>query len=122
MELFTVQMGKWRLARDRGIVFLDTTVKSGDALFAPTWDMVMGHKNGTVSDEEYTKLYRQMMIRSWTHNREKWELLLRSNEQVAIACYCPAGVFCHRLLLKDILQELSGKLNVPFHYYGELQP
>ena len=28
---------------------LDVTVKSGDQTFAPTWEMVMGYKNGTIS-------------------------------------------------------------------------
>jgi len=120
MKLFTIQMSKWREARNREILFIDTTVKSGDALFAPTWDMVMGHKQGTMSDEEYTQRYRQMMIQSWIHNRPRWEQLLRSDEQVAIACYCPPGKFCHRHLLKGIFQELSGQLGVPFEYYGEL--
>lgn len=120
LELFTIQMGKWRLARDRGIMFLDTTVKSGDRIFAPQWDMVLGHKNGTVSDEEYTQRYRRLMIDSWVNNRDRWMTLLQSNDQVALACYCPAGQFCHRHLLRGILEELGGKLNLPVRYYGEL--
>lgn len=125
MELFTVQVGKWRLARDRGIVFIDTTVKTAsqtkDFIFAPTWDMVMGHKQGTVSDDEYRQRYFDMLVQSWLRERPRWETLVRSDEQVAVACFCPAGHFCHRYLLKDFLQQLCKQLEVPFTYYGELE-
>lgn len=121
MELMTIQIGRWRLARSHKVDMVDTTVKSGDPLFAPTWDMVLGHKNGTVSDEEYTKRYRQRMIESWKQHRPDWEAFLRREDPIAIACYCKPGVFCHRLLLKDIFEELCGKLSIPFRYYGELK-
>ena len=122
MVLFTIQVGRWRLARDKQIEMVDTTVKSGESMFAPTWDMVLGHKNKTVSDEEYTRLYRQRMIESWKANRPQWEAFLRRTEPAAIACYCRVGVFCHRLLLKDIIEELCKKLDIHFEYYGELEP
>ena len=48
---------------------LNTTVKSGIKAFAPTWDMVMGHKQGKISDEEYTKLYYALMRESWKKAR-----------------------------------------------------
>lgn len=121
MEIFTIQMSHWREARSRKIELVDTTVKGKSKLFAPTWDMVMGHKNGTLSDEDYTKQYRHRMIQSWLANREEWEAFLRREEPVAIACYCNVGCFCHRLLLKDIFEELCKKLNIPFLYYGELE-
>lgn len=122
MELFTIQMGRWRLARDHKVEFIDTTVKSGNSVFSPTWDMVLGHKDGSVSDEEYTKRYRERMIESWKNNRAEWESYLRREHPIAIACYCKPGVFCHRLLLKDIFEELCKKLKIEYRYYGELEP
>lgn len=121
MELFTVQVGKWRQARNRGIALVDTTVKSGNSIFSPTWDMVLGHKSGSVSDEEYTRLYRERMSTSWKAHKPEWQAFLRMTEPVAIACYCKAGHFCHRYLLRDLLKELCERQNIPFLYYGELE-
>lgn len=122
MDLFTIQVGRFRLARVHKIEFVDTTVKSGLKIFAPTWEMVLGHKDGSWSDERYTKEYRRRMIQSWIDHREEWEKILRSEEPIALACYCKPGDFCHRLLLKDIFKELCEKLEIPYRYYGELLP
>lgn len=122
MEIFTIQMGRYRLAKEKKLDFVDTTVKSGLKMFAPTWDMVLGHKNGSVSDEEYTQRYRQMMIESMRENKQAWLEFIERKEPVALACYCKPGVFCHRLLLKDIFAELCKKKEIPFLYYGELTP
>ena len=122
MRMFTLQMGKRFQAERHGIKLVDTTVKSSiDKLFAPKWSMVLGHKSGEISDEEYSKEYRRMMIESWTLNRPRWEEYLRNEEWQGFACYCKPGEFCHRLLLKDIFQELCTKLNIPFEYYGEFK-
>lgn len=134
MELFTIQMGKRFEAQKRKLRVVDTTVKSSDRLFAPTWAMVMEHKAavaeheaGRMTDEElkavndaYTAAYRRMMIQSWVKSRDRWEEILKSDEPIAISCYCQAGKFCHRLLLKDIFEELCKKLEIPFEYFGEL--
>lgn len=122
MDLFTIQVGRFRIAAKRKVEFLDTTVKSGLKIFSPTWDMVLGHKDGSVSDEEYTTRYRARMRQSWIDNREQWEAILRKEEPIALACYCKPGKFCHRLLLKDMFKELCEKLNIPYRYYGELEP
>lgn len=120
MRIFTIQVGKWRLAKDRDIKVMDTTVKSGYSLFAPTWDMVLGHKAGTLSDEEYSALYRNLLLGSWKKDRQKWLDFLNDDDQYALACYCPAGKFCHRHLLVKFLQQLCKQLDIPFEYYGEL--
>ncbi len=119
-KVFTMQVGKWRLAKDRDIKIMDTTVKSGYSIFAPTWDMVLGHKNGSMDDDTYSRLYRDMLVRSWTENRQKWMDFLQSDDQFALACYCKAGVFCHRHLLIKFLSQLCNQLGIHFEYYGEL--
>lgn len=124
MEVFTIQLGKWRLARNRDIAIMDTTVKSGFSILKPSWDIVMGHKRGSVSDEEYKAEYRRILSRSWKENRQKWEDLLRSEEPLALGCYCKSdrywGCFCHRYILVDLLKTLCQREGIPFHYYGEL--
>lgn len=120
MKLFTIQVGKWRLAKDRDIRLMDTTIKSGYSLFAPTWDMVLGHKQGSLSDAEYSKLYRDLLTNSWLKRREEWMNFLKDDDIYALACYCKPGQFCHRYLLIKFLEKLCQQLEIPFEYYGEL--
>lgn len=84
---------------------LDITVKSGDKVFAPTWDMVMGHKRGKYTDEQYTKMYREMMGASYTRQPKHWKSMFAKDTTVVLCCYCRPGAFCHRHILKDILLE-----------------
>lgn len=134
MDLFTIQMGKRFEATKRKIRVIDTTVKTSDRLFSPTWSMVMGHKEkvaaherGEISDEElqqahdaYAREYRAMMIDSWVRNRARWLEVLHDKEPIALACYCKPGMFCHRLLLRDMFEQICKKLEIPYQYYGEL--
>ena len=92
---------------------LDTTVKTGDMTFAPTWDMVWGHKGGTLSDDEYKKKYIKMMKESLKTNKQQWDDLF-SKETVTLVCYCKKGKFCHRLILAKILVMLGAE------YKGEI--
>jgi len=132
MEVMTIALGQWRLARRYGVNMVDTTVKSGHSIFAPSWDIVLGHKAGRVSDEEYTAEYRRLMNKSWHEHRDQWLEFIGQTEPLALACYCTAksathvhpdgSFFCHRFLLKDILEKLCHAKGIPFHYYGELAP
>lgn len=93
---------------------LDITVKSGDKTFAPTWKMVMDFKSGRITQEEYTKLYYELMRQSYQSNRQRWDEVLAMN-RVVLVCFCHEGVFCHRLLLARILQKLGAE------YCGEIK-
>lgn len=122
MQLFSLQLSNWRVARDRKIEVIDTTVRSGDRLFSPSWDIVMGSKNGAISWAEYTAAYRQQMLNSWNVEREAWRAFVRRTEPMAIACYCKPGANCHRHLLIGIFREICQASQLPFEYYGELLP
>lgn len=119
MRLYTIQMARWRSAAMFGIHVLDTTVKSGDKVFAPTWDMVRDVKAGVISEGAYTELYVRMMRNSYRHNRGRW-LEVLNMDAVALSCYCQAGTFCHRLLLADMFCKCAVKHNIPFELRGEL--
>jgi len=123
MELFTTTLGRWRLLKERNIELIDTTVKSGELAFAPEWAWVQGHKAGALSDGEYTELYYEKMRDSYKRRREVWDRLLLTTHPVAIGCYCSAlpGTFCHRHLLKGILESICTSRQIPFLYYGEFQ-
>ena len=90
----------------RGKNRLDITVKTGKKIFAPTWDMVMGIKHGTMSYEEYTRKYYQLMRKSYKENKNEWNELLNKDE-VVLVCFCKPNDFCHRYLLAYILAKLG---------------
>lgn len=104
LEVWTIQMAKWRLARSRGVHLVDITAKSGVGAFAPDFDLVMAHKRGELSDSDYSDAYRAKM--GWTQLNvpQAWESLL-AKQEIAAACYCPPFQFCHRLLFVEILTD-----------------
>lgn len=115
MLLYTIQIPvAKRLGLTNDSRYLDITVKSGDKAFAPTWKMVMKHKEGKITDDEYTSLYTDMMRKSYKENRGRWDEVL-SMDEVILACYCKADSFCHRYLLKDMLVKCG------VEYIGEIR-
>lgn len=119
MDVNTIQLGSWRKAKELNIQLIDITVKTGIPAFAPSWEIVLGHKSGRVSDDEYTKQYREMMLKSYMLNTIAWKELIKL-EHVAIACYCSPDRFCHRHLFVKYLEGVCKTHNVPFRYLGEL--
>ena len=114
-KIYTVQISvAHRLGLTTDLRYLDTTVKSGDKTFAPTWEMVMGHKKEQISDEQYTREYYTMMRGSYRRNLPRWDEVL-SMDEVILACYCRADEFCHRYLLAEMLVRCGGK------FEGEIQ-
>lgn len=118
-EIYTIQMGKWRVAKTLSIELIDITVKSGNPIFAPSWDMVKAYKDGQMSEETYTTLYNEMMRKSYRYNRGEWVALL-NKPKLALACYCKAGDFCHRHLLADMLRRLHEAAGHSVSVVGEL--
>lgn len=121
MVVYTVQMAKWRLCKEKGIRLIDTTVKTGDPVFAPTWDIVMGVKKGSLTEAEYTEVYRDLMQHSYDTERHQWASLCLSDEPIAIACYCKSGKFCHRHLLLRYFEKICNHHHIPFVYKGEIE-
>ena len=95
---------------------VDITVKGQDPNwkeFAPTWDMVMGVKNGTMTEQEYVDLYWNFdtfvskptiigKIPSTT-----WDRLL-CMPTATFVCFCPKGAFCHRNILVNFILDTMG--------------
>src|SRR5690606_27108087 len=68
---------------------LNTTVKSGSGLgkvFAPTWDMVMGVKQGKLTWEAYTEGYTQLMRRRYAQIPAAF-LEALSCDELIVCCY-----------------------------------
>lgn len=106
MSIHTFQISQQRRLRDRGVTLVDTTVKSGYHQVAPRWDMVMNHKKGIITDEEYTRDYLQILDYYWFHDPDFFAELL-TIEKIGLGCYCPPGKFCHRHLLASFLSHVS---------------
>lgn len=102
-NIYTVQIyeADWlQLTKDPG--YIDVSTKGGNEVFAPTWQMTIGHMKDELSEEDYERQYYNLMRKSYRLNREEWDKVL-SMDNVYLACYCSASKFCHRHLLSDIL-------------------
>ena len=71
MELYTIQIAKWRHCPS-DVELIDTTMKSGASFLAPSKEIVYGVKYQGLSEEEYTKAYYQQMRVSYPTYPEKW--------------------------------------------------
>jgi hypothetical protein len=85
--------------------YWDVTVKSArpeHRCMAPTWEMVMGVKQGKLSTTEYSRRYQAIL----EQNKEKiWKLLsdeaLSGTAVLVFQCYCRDNAFCHTYLLME---------------------
>lgn len=117
--LFTIQMAKWRLAQAIGVKFLDITAKSGIQAFAPDYKAVIAYKEGKLSEEEYTIRYKEKMYLSREEHKKFWKQLLKY-PQIAFACYCPAGEFCHRHLFVEMVKDYLEQQDIVVKLGGEI--
>ena len=87
-----------------GVKGVDATVKSAVG-FAPTWKMVMGYKNGTLTEAQYTEQYMKILdavsVEAW-----RW-LYAQAAEggEVTLLCYCRDEWFCHTRLIIQYATE-----------------
>lgn len=101
---------------------LDITIKSastteGRAL-APTWALVMNHKRGQISDQEYTDAYLALLRVRYNENPTPFLDILK-RDRVVLACYCPAGAFCHRHIAVDVLEKIAASKGIAVVRGGE---
>jgi len=120
IELCTIQITKARTL-PFSFTVIDTTVMTGNLAFAPTWAMVHGIKNKTLSEKAYQDQYYRMMQESQIALVKEWESL-KQHKRIALACYCRAGLFCHRHLLKTIITEYLEKDDYEVFDNGEYEP
>lgn len=120
MKIWTIQIAKWRLTKETDIEFIDTTVKSGLKLFAPTWAIVSGIKSGKITEDEYTEIYYNILRNRYRDNKNEF-IKFCEKDKVAVGCYCPSGQFCHRHPLVDILEGVCKHHKINFERMGELE-
>lgn len=119
MRVWTIQLAQWRKAKEQGIQVVDITWASGDRFFAPTAELLRAYKNGFIGSAEYTELFQKIMQARWRENSNHWETLFKF-EDIALGCYCGAGEFCHRHLVRDYAEKTAKHLGYPFEYIGEI--
>lgn len=119
MKLWTLQLAQWRVAKQLNVPVLDTTFKSGDVVFAPPRKLVMDYKAGIITAEQYTAVYLATMRESYRIANARWMEVLQM-EEVAFACYCPEGRFCHRHLLTDMFVKIGQAKSQDIILMGEL--
>lgn len=119
MELYTIQLGQWRRAKEQGILVLDTTWRNGDVAFSPIKDIVHGYKYSGMSEEQYTFRYHELLDEKIVEHRKAWDHLI-TLPKVAVACMCRAGVFCHRHVLVPRIVSYGEGRGVVIEYKGEL--
>jgi uncharacterized protein YeaO (DUF488 family) len=121
VDLYSVQISKWRLVRELGITLLDITAKSGNPSFAPLYEDVMSYKHGKMNWDEYKAIYEHRMTQSKRDNKEEWDKLKTLGDKIAIACYCRADeANCHRHIFKHLLADYLKDAQFEVTYHGEI--
>lgn len=89
---------------------VDITVKNNkNHILAPTWDIVMGLKEGRISWKDYEIAYLKLLKdRLETRSREFFEILnMAKTEDIYLVCFCKDERFCHRRLALEFLKRLD---------------
>lgn len=119
-DIWTIQMSQWREAKKRNIEFLDITVKTGIQSFAPSWECLRAYKQGLMGEQEYEEKYREKMRSSLRARPEEWARF-KSKLNIALACYCPAGAFCHRHIFAKLLSLYLQREGIVAFLRGEIK-
>lgn len=104
--------------------YLDITIKSGKGLgrlLSPTWEMVMGIKQGRLSEEDYREQYLELLRSRYRQDSSGFvRILTGSGGTVTLACFCKPHTYCHRYLAVEVLEKIAQAHNIPFEYGGEV--
>lgn len=121
LEVWTIQISKWRQLVGTDIILLDTTaMNKPNSIFSPTWEIVRGIKSGKITETQYTETYLQLLRFNYLNRRDEFKEAI-SRPKIAIGCFCPSGQFCHRHLLANWLVRMHEHKNKPIINHGEFQ-
>lgn len=115
MDIFTAQYRY--TGPDRLDITISTKNTTWGRAFAPTWEIVRGHKNKVLSDEAYTRQYHRLMHESRVQHPAHWEYLF-GLKKIVLVCFCTPGAFCHRVILANMIQSFT---TINSTYHGEIQ-
>ncbi len=101
MESFMIiTLTRGQIGKSRGVDITIKSARGNGKWFAPTWDMVMGHKHHTLTNEEYTEQYLRILdkVPNYAWN---WLASHAREGKLNLLCYCPGKLpdgspkFCH---------------------------
>lgn len=118
IRIHTIAMSSWRLAKARNIPLLDITAK-GQSAFSPGYAAVVQYKAGMTPEDVYTHNYIERMREYIRSNPDAWKVLLNEPE-IALACYCKAGDYCHRHIFANLMQKYCESMGYVVEQMGEL--
>jgi hypothetical protein len=115
LRIYTGEVGKYR-----GPHGLDVTARSGDPVFAPSWEIVMGSKSRRITRERYIAEYERLLRGQFKANLGRVEEVL-SQPSVVLLCYCDwRKEFCHRRHLATVLKRLADRVGIGAEIMGEV--
>lgn len=91
---------------------IDTTAKSASTdegkLLAPTWELVNAIKDGSITWEQYTDGYINLLRGRYPAHKELFEQILKRGK-VIVECYCSKDdcLHCHRTLAVQVLKKIA---------------
>lgn len=119
MQLFTIQLAKWRLLEHTDVELINVTLATGERWMAPSPYLLASYKGKRCTQAEYQAEFLRLCRERWHADRKPWLRVARKH-RVAFACYCPKDCFCHRLELIPVYEGICHKHDIPFEYCGEV--
>lgn len=81
----------------------------GDKLecIAPSWELVHGYKDGSISEDAYTSIYISQLMSRQNELQSIVNSIINDNKKYVFKCHCGKGKFCHRFIWKDVLERVG---------------
>lgn len=89
---------------------LDITIKNAkNHVLSPTWDIVMGLKDGKITWAQYEEKYLALLKKRLKTRSSEFMAVLNMavDENVYLICFCTDERYCHRRLAKEFLMKLK---------------
>ncbi len=110
-----LRLSSWSAARSGVAISASVppwaSVQGNVACLVPTWEMVRGYKAGRLSQDEYTRQYRNLLAERWA-DVKVWLASLDAEQDVTLCCWEPAGQFCHRQLVALLVRRHRPDIDV----------
>ena len=83
-------------------------------ILAPSKDLLLGYKNGQISDAEYTVQFLAQLEKLNANNIIEDLRKLGNGKSVGLICHCSTKNFCHRHLVAEWIKNCTGRNVVEF--------
>ncbi|MSQ26032.1 MAG: hypothetical protein EXR49_07175 [Dehalococcoidia bacterium] len=80
----------------------------------PEWSLVKQFKSGAITEAQYTTAYLRM-LKQRHDDVSAWLANLTPNDNLTHLCHEPAGAFCHRRLVAELVRKRRPDIEVNLH-------